>query len=154
MRQDWLKSYCIGTVCDLTAGNGALGFQALLQNVSYLGVCYNDYHMVEMYKHLADLTFDAMWREDSPLYDAKLAEVLKDDGGAKAKEKEKEKQAEKRKKPEKKADDEEESGGKKQKKGSNSSADSLLAQLQALRGAGGKAGKAAAEKEEEEDDDE
>ena len=131
-------------MCDLTACNGVLAFQALQQNVCYLGVCYNDNHVVELYKHLADLTFDAMWSEGSALYDAKLAELLKGEGdeGAKGQEN----PAKKMKKP----DGEEETAGstKKQKK-SSSSADSLLAQLQALRGTG----KKAAKKEESDEDD-
>jgi phosphosulfolactate phosphohydrolase-like enzyme len=146
VRQDWLKSYCIGTVCDLTASNGVLAFQALQQNVCYLGVCYNDHHMVELYKHLADLTFDAMWTEGSALYDAKLAELLKGEGeeGAKGKE-----NKEKKKKPD---GAEEAAGSSKKQKKSSSSADSLLAQLQALRGTGKKAAKATEGEEEEEND--
>ena len=113
----------------------------------YLGVCYNDNHVVELYKHLIELTFDAMWSEGSALCEAKLAELLKGEGGEGAKGKEN--QAKK-----KKPDGAEETAGstEKQKK-SSSSADSLLAQLQALRGTGKKAAKATAGEEEDSDED-
>lgn len=139
-------------MCDLTAGNGVLAFQALQQNICYLGVCYNDYHMVELYKHLADLTFDAMWSEGSALYDSKLAELLKGEGAEVGSAKADVKESKEKKK---KRDDAEETAGstKKQKK-SGSSADSLLAQLQALRGTGKKKVKATDGEDEEEDDDE
>ena len=68
----WQPKALIGfTACDMTPA-----MICIERKVPYLGICFSEPHMVNAYKHLSELVFEAMQDESSSLHDAKLTALM------------------------------------------------------------------------------
>jgi len=59
---------------------------ALMAAVPFVGVCLTENHRGSLRQHLANTVFKGFFTEDSPFFDARIANELKEAGLAKAKE--------------------------------------------------------------------
>ena len=88
-------------IIDFTASDLTPAMVCLELKIPYLGICYTESHLVAGYKHLGELVYEAMLDEKSPLHDAKLCGLVKENG-------DKNQKAEKKQKKRKKNDKNEE----------------------------------------------
>ena len=96
--EDLIHVWTPKAVIDFTASDLTPAYTCLEKRVPYLGVCWTEAHVVAGYKHLAELVFEGMKKESSPLHDPKLcALVQKLDPSAKAAPKRTSKRAKKNK---------------------------------------------------------
>ena len=79
---------CVGarTATGLTVGDGQMAIGALMAAVPFVGVCLTENHRGSLRQHLANTVFKGFFTEDSPFFDARIANELKEAGLAKAKE--------------------------------------------------------------------
>ena len=79
---------CVGarTATGLTIGDGQMAIGALMAGVPFVGVCLTENHRESLRQHLANTVFKGFFTEDSPFFDARIANELKEAGLAKAKE--------------------------------------------------------------------
>ena len=79
---------CVGarTATGLTIGDGQMAIGSLMAGVPFVGVCLTEYHRESLRQHLANTVFKGFFTEDSPFFDARIANELKEAGLAKAKE--------------------------------------------------------------------
>ena len=74
--EDLIHVWTPKAIIDFTAADLTPAFTCLEKKVPYLGVCFTESHMIQGYKHLAELTFEAMKSESSPLHDPKLCALV------------------------------------------------------------------------------
>lgn len=74
--EEFLHSFCLKAVIDLTAGDGHFALACLREKKPYVGVVFGECHRDMLYARLVRQVFKEMRKEDSPLYQAALAGVL------------------------------------------------------------------------------
>ena len=76
--KDFLGVFLPKAVVDFTACDMTFAFACIEARIPFLGVCFSEAHMNAAYQHLADLVYENMANETSPLHDSKLCLLLKD----------------------------------------------------------------------------
>lgn len=71
-------------IIDFTASDLTPAIVALELKLPYLGIVFTEAHLTAGYKHLAELVFECMQNETSPLHDAKLSALVHNKGQSKS----------------------------------------------------------------------
>ena len=74
--KELLHSFCGKGVVHLTCGNGELALACVERKVPYVGICFTEQHVQTVSEYLTTRVYEAMQREDHPLYQASMVVQL------------------------------------------------------------------------------
>ena len=74
---NWIRTWDLGVIVDLSPGSGALAAAAMKQSVQYVGICQSTAHQVWLANALNKIAVEMVADKKSPLFIPDIAESLK-----------------------------------------------------------------------------